>query len=115
MQRLGPWPLCEDRRLGFESLWIREMELITMCKDGILNELYFQEKVLRSSGPTSRGKCSGGRYDRKKKKTRNRERRRKGKKDERRKEDLREVSIRIMILEINIIKELQPGPTEVLK
>ena len=51
----------------------------------------------------------------KKKKTRNRERRRKGKKDERRKEDLREVSIRIMILEINIIKELQPGPTEVLK
>jgi len=39
-----------------------------MCKDGILNELYFQEKVLRSSGPTSQGKCSGGRYDRKKKK-----------------------------------------------
>ena len=43
----------------------------------------------------------------KKKKTR--ERRRKGKKDEGRKEDLREVRIRIMRLEINIVKELEPG------
>ena len=43
------------------------------------------------------------------KKKKNQGEKKKGKKAEGRKEDLREVRIRIMRLEINIVKELEPG------